>query len=155
MNIRIANEFDFEYVKRITQTTIKTVYPKYYPSGAVQFFCDHHSDEKILEDIKANRVYLIENEENEVGTVTICGNEINRLFVLTKYQHMGYGRALMDFAEKMISKETDTVVLDASLPAKKIYLLRGYKETAYNIIKTDNGDYLCFDVMERHIGGKE
>ena len=155
MNIRIANEFDFEYVKRITQTTIKTVYPKYYPSGAVQFFCDHHSDEKILEDIKANRVYLIENEENEVGTVTICGNEINRLFVLTKYQHMGYGRALMDFAEKMISKETDTVVLDASLPAKKIYLLRGYKETAYNMIKTDNGDYLCFDVMERHIGGKE
>ncbi len=155
MNIRIANEFDFEYVKRITQTTIKAVYPKYYPSGAVQFFCDHHSDEKILEDIKANRVYLIENEENEVGTVTICGNEINRLFVLTKYQHMGYGRALMDFAEKMISKETDTVVLDASLPAKKIYLLRGYKETAYNIIKTDNGDYLCFDVMERHIGGKE
>ena len=155
MNIRIANEFDFEYVKRITQTTIKAVYPKYYPNGAVQFFCDHHSDEKILEDIKANRVYLIENEENEVGTVTICGNEINRLFVLTKYQHMGYGRALMDFAEKMISKETDTVVLDASLPAKKIYLLRGYKETAYNIIKTDNGDYLCFDVMERHIGGKE
>ncbi len=155
MNIRIANEFDFEYVKRITQTTIKAVYSKYYPSGAVQFFCDHHSDEKILEDIKANRVYLIENEENEVGTVTICGNEINRLFVLTKYQHMGYGRALMDFAEKMISKETDTVVLDASLPAKKIYLLRGYKETAYNIIKTDNGDYLCFDVMERHIGGKE
>jgi len=155
MNIRIANEFDFEYVKRITQTTIKAVYPKYYPSGAVQFFCDHHSDDKILEDIKANRVYLIENEENEVGTVTICGNEINRLFVLTKYQHMGYGRALMDFAEKMISKETDTVVLDASLPAKKIYLLRGYKETAYNIIKTDNGDYLCFDVMKRHIGGKE
>ena len=155
MNIRIANEFDFEYVKRITQTTIKAVYPKYYPSGAVQFFCDHHSDEKILEDIKANRVYLIENEENEVGTVTICGNEINRLFVLTKYQHMGYGRALMDFAEKMISKETDTVVLDASLPAKKIYLLRGYKATDYNMIKTDNGDYLCFDVMERHVGGKE
>ena len=155
MNIRIANEFDFEYVKRITQTTIKAVYPKYYPSGAVQFFCDHHSDEKILEDIKANRVYLIENEENEVGTVTICGNEINRLFVLTKYQHMGYGRALMDFAEKMISKETDTIVLDASLPAKKIYLLRGYKATDYNMIKTDNGDYLCFDVMERHVGGKE
>ena len=155
MNIRIANEFDFEYVKRITQTTIKAVYPKYYPSGAVQFFCDHHSDDKILEDIKANRVYLIENEENEVGTVTICGNEINRLFVLTKYQHMGYGRALMDFAEKMISKETDTVVLDASLPAKKIYLLRGYKATDYNMIKTDNGDYLCFDVMERHVGGKE
>lgn len=155
MNIRIANENDFESVKLITQNTIKTVYPKYYPSGAVQFFSDHHSDERILEDIKASKVYLIEDEGNEVGTVTICGNEINRLFVLAKYQHKGYGRALMDFAEQMISKENDTIILDASLPAKKIYLLRGYVATAYNMIKTDNGDYLCFDVMERHIGGKE
>ena len=27
--------------------------------------------------------------------------------------------------------------------------------TAYNMIKTDNGDYLCFDVMERHNGEKK
>ena len=155
MDIRIASKKDFESVKHITQTTIKTVYPKYYPAGAVQFFCDHHSDERILEDIKASKVYLIEDEGKISGTVTISGNEINRLFVLPEYQHRGYGRMLMDFAEQMIMKENDSIVLDASLPAKKIYLLRGYEAKAYNMIKTDNGDYLCFDVMERHNGGKE
>lgn len=57
----------------------------------------------------------------------------------------------MDFAEQMISKVSDRIVLDASLPANKIYINRGYAATAYNMIETDNGDYLCFDVMEKKL----
>ena len=48
--IFMAKENDFETVKDITQTTIKLVYPKYYPEGAVQFFCNHHADDRILND---------------------------------------------------------------------------------------------------------
>ena len=44
-----------------------------------------------------------------------------------------------------------TVVLDASFPAIKIYIKRGYEPTEYNMIETENGDYLCFDVMEEKI----
>ena len=86
MNIRIANEFDFEYVKRITQTTIKAVYPKYYPSGAVQFFSNHHSDDRIRADIVVGIVFLIEVDGTAIGTVTVADNEINRLFVLPDFQ---------------------------------------------------------------------
>lgn len=53
--------------------------------------------------------------------------------------------------KKMISKTNKTVVLDASFPAKKIYIKRGYEPTEYNMIETENGDYLCFDVMEKSI----
>ena len=149
MRIRIAEKTDFLTVKTITQTTILSVYPKYYPAGAVRFFSEHHSDEKILNDILTGKVYLLETEGGTAGTVTISGNEINRLFVLPGYQGRGYGSQLMDFAEQMIRRESDTVILDASLPAKKMYLLRGYRSTAYQTIETDNGDYLCYDVMER------
>lgn len=149
MRIRIAEKPDFLTVKTITQTTILSVYPKYYPAGAVRFFSEHHSDEKILNDILTRKVYLLETEGDTAGTVTISGNEINRLFVLPGYQGRGYGSQLMDFAEQMIRRESDTVILDASLPAKKMYLLRGYRSTAYQTIETDNGDYLCYDVMER------
>ena len=38
---------DFESVRRIVQTTIWSIYPRYYPSGAVVFFARHHSDESI------------------------------------------------------------------------------------------------------------
>ena len=33
----------------------------------------------------------------------------------------------------------------------KIYLKRGYVSTKYNMIETENEDYLCFDVMEKHL----
>ena len=57
----------------------------------------------------------------------------------------------MDFAEEIIRKKHDHIILDASLPAKQIYFKRGYVATKYNIIETENGDYLCFDVMEKSI----
>lgn len=149
--IRAAKETDFDSVKNITKKTIWSVYPKYYPSGAVQFFSDHHLEDRIKADIDAEKVFVLEVDEIVIGTITVSDNEINRLFVLPDFQHKGYGRALMNFAEEMISKEFDRIILDASLPAKQIYLKRGYVATKYNMIETENGDYLCFDVMEKHL----
>ena len=59
-----AKESDFEIVKQITQDTIREVYPKFYPEGAVEFFSEHHSDERIMSDINAEIVYLIISEDN-------------------------------------------------------------------------------------------
>lgn len=151
MKIEKASIKDTKLVKHITQATIRAVYPHYYPAGAVDFFSAHHSDERIISDIEQGRVYLIFHGEIAVGTVTVADNEINRLFVLQEYQGQGFGRALMDFAEKEIACRYDEIKLDASLPAKAIYKKRGYEEISYNIIKTDNGDYLCYDEMVRKI----
>ena len=149
MTITQAKTADFEAVKNITRTTISEIYPRYYPRGAVDFFLAHHSVERIAEDIAQSRVYLCRDDNGIVGTVSIHGSEILRLFVLPAYQGRGFGRALLDFAESEIAKTYVEVVIDASLPAKPIYLKRGYKETAYNIIETDNNDRLCYDVMKK------
>ena len=151
MKIEKASIKDTKLVKHITQATIRAVYPHYYPEGAVDFFSAHHSDERIISDIEQGRVYLIFHGEIAVGTVTVADNEINRLFVLQEYQGQGFGRALMDFAEKEIACRYDEIKLDASLPAKAIYKNRGSEEISYNMIKTDNGDYLCYDEMVRKI----
>lgn len=145
--IRQAKTTDFDAVKHITQTTIRAVYPKYYPEGAVDFFSQHHSDGRILADLEAGKVYILENDGRLAGTVTIDTNHINRLFVLPDCQRKGFGRMLMDFAEEKILAQYGKIELDASFPAKQIYLKRGYKETEYNIIETGNGDKLCYDVM--------
>ena len=149
MDIVLAKPTDFETVKTIIQTTIRTVYPHYYPVGAVDFFCEYHSDEKIKKDIEEGNVYLLNDDGKTVGTVTINDNEINRLFVMPAEQHKGYGRALMDFAEAKILESFDDIELSASFPAKHIYLKRGYKETEYHVIDTANGDHLCFDYMKK------
>ena len=152
MSIKLAQEFDFDIVKKITHKTIKEIYPHYYSSGAVVFFLNHHNDENIMNDISNHNVFLCYNsEQNAVGTVTIKKNEICRLFVLPQYQGNGYGRELADYAETTIAKHYDEIILDASLSAKSIYLKRGYQEIGYHSIKTDNNDYLCYDVMKKQI----
>lgn len=152
MKIKKAFEKDLETVKSITYTTIKAVYPYYYPTGAVDFFLKHHSDENIRRDIESGRVYLISDENGEIaGTVTIAENHINRLFVLPKYQGRGYGGELIRFAEEKIAEEYDNIEIDASFSAKSIYIRKGYKFAEYNLIKTDNGDFLCYDVMKKEL----
>ena len=151
MEIILADEMTFENVKSIVMDTIKEIYPHYYPAGAVDFFISHHSDDNIMHDINKGIVYLLIDEEKVVGTVTLQGNEINRLFVLPQFQGMGYGTALLVFAEKKISEYYDTIRLYASFAAKQMYLKRGYTDIEYHKIKTENGDYLCVDIMEKYV----
>lgn len=147
--IRSAVPAESDKITELVRETIKAVYPKYYPAGAVEFFLAHHKPEKIASDIEAGKVYVIERDDVIVGTVTVDGNGIERLFVEPSQQGKGYGGQLIDFAENMIFEHSETVRLDSSLPAKAIYIKRGYKEKEYCKILTDNGDYLCYDIMER------
>lgn len=151
MKIRQAKKLDLDIIKNIIYETIESIYPHYYPKGVVDFFIHHHRDENITMDIELSRLFIIEVDNKVVGTVTIKDNEINRLFVLPQYQKKGYGRALLDFSEKEISKIYKKIRLDASLPAKEIYLKRGYKEIESRSIVTLNGDCLCYDIMEKNV----
>lgn len=149
MTIRLATQADYDTVAHITHTTIHAVYPHYYPQGAVNFFLAHHSEERIMADIAANSVYLLEAEGKLPGTLTVKENEICRLFVLPDQQGKGYGRALLDFAEQLITAHHASIILDASLPAKAIYLKRGYRYVESHVIAAENGDFLCYDVLEK------
>lgn len=152
MSIRKAEPSDFDAVKKITAAAISEIYPYYYPKGAVDFFLEHHNDDSIINDIKKSRVYLcLNSEQKPVGTVTIKGNEICRLFVLPNHQGNGYGRELLDYAEKVISAEFAEIIIDASLPAKSIYLKRGYREIEYRVIKAKYDNFLCYDVMVKQV----
>lgn len=151
MTIRKAARGDLSTVRKIVADTISMVYPHYYPNGAVDFFLSHHSVENIARDIENGCVYLCSAGDEDIGTVTVCKNELMRLFVTAEHQGKGYGRELLDFAESLIAQDYDDIIIDASFPAKRIYLKRGYRETDYNIIHTENGDNLCYDVMKKKV----
>ena len=147
MDIIKADTSMAEAVRNIVRTTINAIYPHYYPAGAVRFFLEHHSDEKIISDIRAGKVWLLLTDEDvPAGTVTVDGNDIGRLFVLPGYQGKGFGGKLLRFAEEKVFAEYDEAVLDSSLPAKQIYLKKGYIPQDYHIIDAF-GDQLCFDSM--------
>ena len=152
MIIKQAYKDDLQVVKYITVETINQIYPHYYPKGAVEFFLEHHNDKNILNDIEVGKVFLYVNDDGQpVGTVSIKENDICRLFVLPKYQGKGYGGKLLDFAENKIAENYEEILLDASLPAKRIYLKRGYREQESHIIAANHGDFLCYDIMAKKV----
>ncbi|MEA5011836.1 MAG: GNAT family N-acetyltransferase [Angelakisella sp.] len=150
MEIINAEPVDFKEVKRITQFTIMQIYPHYYPTGVVEFFREHHNDNNIMTDIINGKVYIFKDVVEYVGTVTIDGNEINRLFVLPKFQKKGYGTAIMDFAENKIFENYPEIQLHASLPGKKLYIKRAYFVVEYRTKMVTHDDWICIDIMEKY-----
>lgn len=57
MELRMAD--DPAVVSKIVERTIKTIYPHYYPSGAVQLFLDLHSKVRIEEVMSSEEIYLV------------------------------------------------------------------------------------------------
>ena len=145
--IRKALPADLETVSRIVRETINAVYPRYYPAGAVELFLSYHSPDRIAADISEGIVYLAEAGGDSVGTVTVRGDEVCRMFVLPGYQGKGYGGELLRFAEKVIARSFGTARLDASLAAKGLYIKRNYMTIDFSRITAENGDYLCYDTM--------
>lgn len=150
-NIRKAEQEDLQVITDIVHRTIKNIYPKYYPQGAVEFFLEYHNENAVSQDIADNNVYLIEDNNEIIGTVTINDNEINRLYVFPEYQGKGYGGFLLEYAEKIVLKNYTEIILYSSLPAKVMYLKRGYKEYRYEVFDTKNGDFLCCDIMKKKL----
>ena len=153
--IRIAEVEDLENVLQITRDTILEIYSHYYARGVVDFFVKHHNRENVLSDIENGIVWLLEEAGCPVGTVTVKGNAVNRLFVLPEHQSRGYGSQLMDFAEEKIAEKFSLVHIDSSLAAKEMYLKRGYKEKKTCRIPADNGDILIYDEMEKRVHNRQ
>lgn len=149
MNILRAAPGHLDVVAFIVHNTITTIYPNYYPAGAVEFFLNHHTREKILASIERGEVYLVKQDGEYVGTGSIKGNEICRLFILPRYQGRGVGTSLMDVLEQEVFCRFDKVEVSASLPAYQMYLNRGYVSLSYHRIQTPNGHYLCYHRMSK------
>lgn len=139
-------------VAAIVKETIQKVYPHYYPSGAVRFFLDLHSEARIEEVMYSEEIYFAVVQGNIIGTGSIRKNEICRLFILPEYQGKGYGSRLMDLLEARIFENCPKVHIDASFPAESMYLRRGYQIISYEKIETENGDFLCYHTMEKREG---
>jgi len=67
---------DVEVIHSIVHSTIKEVYPKYYPEGVVDFFLTHHSLENIKKAVNIEFILLIECDGEIVGTGAIYENQI-------------------------------------------------------------------------------
>lgn len=127
-------------IYHVLHTTIKTVYPKYYPSEVAGFFCRHHSREHILDGIASGHMGVLTD-----------GSHITGVYVLPDYQGQGCGSQIMDCLESEISKQHDIAVLDASLPAARFYEHRGYLTVGHGVYELENDVRLVYEIMEKKL----
>ena len=59
---------DCDKIYELVQNTIKAVYPKYYPTEVVDFFCELHSKDNILKDIENSCVGILVDNGKLIGT---------------------------------------------------------------------------------------
>lgn len=140
-------------IRNVLHTSIRTVYPKYYPGEVVNFFCNHHSKEHILEGIASGNMGVLTEGPVIVGTGCFHNNHITGVYVLPCYQKKGFGSYIMDCLEAEIAKNHEVSVLDASLPAACLYEHRGYKTVGHGIYELENDVRLVYEVMEKQLRG--
>lgn len=149
INYRKAQMEDAEVVTDIVQRTKSEIYPRYYPKEIVDFLGQLHCYEHIIRDIQKDMVYVLEVSGVIVGTGSYERNHITRVYVLPQYQGKGYGSYILKELEKVILRNYNSIILDASLPACKFYEGNGYKTVRHEEYKCDNEAVLVYDVMEK------
>lgn len=140
---------DIDIIYNLVQETIKTIYPKYYPIEIVDFFCNLHCKDNIEKDINDEHVGILSDNGIIVGTGSYVENHITRVYVKPEYQGQGYGNYIMQNLEEQVLKNYDTVCLDSSLPASKIYENRGYETIKHEKWECANSVILVYEVMEK------
>ena len=151
MEYRTATSDMANDIYHVLHTTIKTIYPKYYPKEVVDFFCRHHSKEHILDGIASGNMGVLVYDDVIVGTGCFDENHITGVYVLPSYQNQGCGSYIIKCLETEIAKTHDTAVLDASLPAVFLYEHRGYKTVGHGICELENDVKLVYEIMEKEL----
>ena len=151
MNYVKASDKDAKTIFEIVQSSVKNVYPKYYPQEVVNFFCELHSLEHISADINDVLGGVLFVNGLCVGTGCYRENHITRVYVKPEYQGKGYGTFIMDYLEEVISKKYTKAILDASLPASQLYEKRGYFTTEHRRCTVENNVVLVYEIMEKSL----
>lgn len=142
---------NLQSVYDVVQYAIKTIYPKYYPVEVVDFFCAHHSMDKIAKDIEASNVSVLKINGKIVGTGCFEEDHITRVYVLPEYQKKGYGTFIMKQIEFQIRQNYDKAYLDASFPAAALYEKLGFSTIKHERYPVENGVILAYEIMQKEL----
>jgi len=105
-------------------------------------------------DIPKGTTLLMVKKGIVIGTGSIVGNEIKRMFVVREEQGKGYGGMQLAEFERRASEAYSDVVLDASLGSYEMYRHLGYSLLEYIPMQLPAGEYLCYFRMSKNIASK-
>ena len=148
IQIREFNKEDLRSVYRLIQHTIDTSYHEAYPREAIAFFKDYHSKEHILDDAVTGYTVVAEYNCEVLGTGTLLGINIRRVFVSPLHQYKGIGKLIVRELERKASLDKlTTLELEASLVSRQFWESLGFLVEREDYVPVRNNQKLSYYKM--------
>jgi len=154
--IRQLKEDDTQTVHELIKDTILTSYHGVYPAEAIGFFLEYHSEDSIRNDAATGYTILIEEYSGSlVGTGTLLGTNVRRVFVLPNNQHRGIGKLIeQELERKAILEKISMLDLDSSLVSTQFWESLGFVLEREAYISVKNGQRLLYYRMTKLLENK-
>ncbi len=150
--IRAFRDADAPALKTLIDRTVDACYPGHYCPAAVRFFKDYHDEQAILKDARAGHTIVLTEAGQIIGTGTLVGDEIKRVFLDPRLHRQDAGRLIMHrLEEEAAAAAVATVMLDASLPSKGFYDKLNYVTVEKTFLPLANGQRLDFFKMQKRL----
>ena len=111
--IRRFTHDDLDVVHNLVHSTIDISYRPDYPEKVIKLFKEFHSREIILDDAENGCTLVALHDGEIVGTGTLLGGHIQRVFIKPCFQGRGTGTLIAEELER-IAVENNVPVLDLS-----------------------------------------
>jgi GNAT superfamily N-acetyltransferase len=145
-------EADLKAVHDLVQTTIQVSYGDVYPPEAINFFKHHHSKENILQDIERGYIVVAESDSRIVGTGTLVGNSVRRVFINPEYQRRGIGHLIAkELEQKAIAEGLGKIELSSSLKSRKFWESEGFAFVKEFALPVANDKHLIYFEMAKKL----
>jgi predicted N-acetyltransferase YhbS len=145
---RAMTEDDVPEVRSLVERTVRTSYRGVYSGAAIEFFVRYHGIEDIKRDLLEGTSIVAVTDHGIVGTATLRGDIIARVFVEPDMQGRGVGGSLMRMLlERARIDGLAAIRLDASLVSRSAYEHLGFTLVADRSHALGDGDMLPYHKM--------
>ncbi len=153
-HIRRAEPKDAEALERLIQEVLVVSNSADYTEHVIDFMKAYYCRENIRNKMKEKVTWVIEEEigvageKVMLGTISLCGSEIQALFISADCQGRGYGKDLLETLEaEAQARGLEKLHMHASVTAKRFYEKMGYVV----LHEIDDPDFGPSYYMERSI----
>ena len=150
LTLREFRPADLDEVHALVARTIEASYAGVYCRTAIDHFHEHHARDKIVKDAAEGYTLVLEADGSIVGTGSLVGAYIGRMYVAPEHQGTGLGGRILDALEaRTRAGGAETVDLAASIPARRFYERKGYRLVAERAHEFPGGERLDWFEMAK------
>lgn len=130
MIIKKFIQSDATNLSKLMRETVVKSNSKDYSKKAIDCLYNEYTPKKLLKDSKRVDIFMASEKTKLLGTISLAGDRITRMFVLPKVQGKKIGSKLIKYVEQFAKKKGKTALrVRSSLTAYSFYQKLGYKKT--------------------------